>query len=111
MSENQKKIYRMKKEAQLDSDKIKKLTDEVTDMLLKKNKDYGSASFDLGLNGNMVHIWDKAKRYRTLVEKQILQQGEIPNFESISDTLKDIIGYAIIGLIILETDIHNTTSS
>jgi hypothetical protein len=81
---------------------IKEITDSVTQILLKKNADYGSASFDLGLNGNMVHLWDKISRYRSLVEKK-----ETPNFESIEDTLKDIIGYAIIGLIILKQDTQN----
>jgi len=79
---------------------IKTITDEVTKILIKKNQDYGSASFDLGLNGNMVHLWDKIKRYRTLVENK----DKNPNFESIEDTLKDVIGYAIIGLMILKND-------
>lgn len=78
---------------------IKKITDEITVILLKKNADYGSASFDLGLNGNMVHLWDKVRRYRSLVENK-----SNPNFESVEDTLKDIIGYAVIGLIILEQE-------
>lgn len=81
---------------------IEKITYEVTEMLLKKNEDYGGASFDLGLNGNMVHIYDKANRYKSLIEKK--NRGETPNFESIEDTLKDIIGYAIIGLLILENE-------
>ena len=79
---------------------VKKITDNVTEILLKKNQDYGGASFDLGLNGNMVHLWDKVKRYRSLVEKE---QSE-PHFESLNDTLKDIIGYAIIGLHILDDE-------
>jgi Nucleotide modification associated domain 1 len=79
-------------------EQIKRITDEVTSILIKKNADYGSASFDLGLNGNMVHLWDKVKRYRNLIE------NKVPNFESVDDTLKDIIGYAIIGLLILETE-------
>jgi hypothetical protein len=81
---------------------IRKITDDVIQMLLKKNADYGGASFDLGLNGNMVHLWDKIKRYRTLVEKS--SKGIAPNFESVQDTLKDIMGYAIIGLLILKND-------
>ena len=79
---------------------IKNITDNVTQILLKKNQDYGGASFDLGLNGNMVHLWDKVSRYRSLISKG----GQNPNFESLEDTLKDIIGYAIIGLHILEDD-------
>ena len=78
---------------------VKRITDEVTKILLRKNADYGSASFDLGLNGNMVHLWDKIRRYRNLIENN---KADNPNFESIEDTLKDIIGYAIIGLVILE---------
>ena len=81
---------------------IKIITDEITQTLLKKNTDYGGASFDLGLNGNMIHLWDKIKRYRTLVENS--NKGILPNFESIQDTLKDIMGYAIIALLIVKDD-------
>ena len=81
---------------------LKEITDDVIQILLKKNVDYGGASFDLGLNGNMVHLWDKIKRYRTLVKNQ--NKGLEPNFESVQDTLKDIMGYAIIGLLILDDD-------
>jgi hypothetical protein len=80
---------------------VKEITDEITSILIKKNADYGGASFDLGVMGNMVHLWDKVRRYRSLAEKQLCSNGT-PNFESLSDTLKDIIGYAIIGLIILK---------
>lgn len=79
---------------------IKQITDEITNLLLKKNQDYGGASFDLGLNGNMVHLWDKVKRYRTLIESS----DNAIHFESLNDTLMDIIGYAIIGLHILNDD-------
>lgn len=79
---------------------IKKITDDVTAILLKKNQDYGGASFDLGLNGNMVHLWDKVSRFRSLLSKDYKNS----NFESIEDTLKDIIGYAIIGLHILDDE-------
>jgi hypothetical protein len=83
----------------MDDKSIKEVTDEISVLLIKKNRDYGNASFDLGLNGNMVHLWDKVKRYKTLVETK-----STPSFESIEDTLKDIIGYAIIGLHILRDD-------
>jgi len=84
-------------------EKVRNITNDIIAILLKKNQDYGGASFDLGTNGNMVHLWDKVRRYRTLVEKQLCNEGPA-NFESMSDTLKDIIGYSIIGLIILEYD-------
>lgn len=81
---------------------VRAITDSVIQTLLKKNADYGGASFDLGLNGNMVHLWDKIKRYRTMVENK--NSGIEPNFESIEDTLKDILGYSIIGLLILNDE-------
>jgi len=80
----------------MDKESISQITNEITAILLKKNQDYGGASFDLGLNGNMVHLWDKVKRYRSLIEK-----GKT-NYEGLEDTLFDIIGYAIIGLHILK---------
>lgn len=84
----------------MNEESIKEITDDITAILLKKNADYGGASFDLGLNGNMVHLWDKIKRYRNLVENNNFQ----PNFEGLNDTLKDIIGYAIIGMHILNDE-------
>lgn len=82
----------------MNKESIKSITDDVTEMLLKKNADYGAASFDLGLNGNMVHLWDKVKRYRSLITSETRE----PNFEGLEDTLRDIIGYAVIGLHILD---------
>lgn len=82
--------------------KLRLITEDLIKILLKKNQDYGGASFDLGLNGNMVHLWDKVKRYRNTVEN--LNRGQKPNFETIEDTLKDIMGYAAIGLLILENN-------
>lgn len=79
---------------------LREITEKLIVMLVKKNEDYGGASFDLGLNGNMVHLWDKIRRYRNLIEKSGL--GAAPNFESIEDTLLDIMGYAAIGLLILK---------
>ena len=84
----------------MNEESIKKITDEMIEILLKKNEDYGGASFDLGLNGNMVHLWDKVKRYKSLVNNA----SKDPHFESLEDTLKDIIGYAVIGLHILKDE-------
>lgn len=88
-------------------EKVEQIMQEVAAILLKKNADYGGASFDLGLNGNMVHLWDKIRRYRNLVEKE--QRAEQVNYESIEDTLRDIMGYATIGLLILGSQAKKTT--
>lgn len=91
-----------KRGEEMTKESINKVFAGMTDILLKKNADYKGASFDLGLNGNMVHIWDKVRRYRSMIENQ--NHGITPNFEGIEDTLKDIIGYAVIGLHILEKE-------
>lgn len=75
---------------------VDKIFINVREILVKKNKNYGSASFDLGVKGNVVHLWDKVSRY-----KSMCFDGNNNDFESVEDTLKDIIGYAVIGLIIL----------
>ncbi len=84
----------------MDKESINQITNDICELLLKKNQDYEGASFDLGLNGNVVHLWDKVKRYKSLV----IKLNQKPNFETIEDTLQDIIGYAIIGLHILKDD-------
>jgi hypothetical protein len=89
-------------EIKMTKESVDEVLNLVAEILVKKNADYGGASFDLGINGNMVHIWDKARRFRSLVEKQM--KGEKANFESLEDTLRDIIGYAVIGIHILEND-------
>lgn len=91
-----------KKGTEMSKETIEEIFNGMSDLLVKKNKDYKGASFDLGLNGNMVHLWDKVSRYRNMVENKM--RGEQPNFEGIEDTLKDIIGYAVIGLHILKAE-------
>lgn len=75
-----------------------KLGNECCELLLKKNADYGNASFDLGLIGNFVHIWDKSSRIKKLMSKN----DKDINYESLEDSFKDLLGYAIIGLHILQ---------
>jgi len=41
----------------MDEKSIKQVTDKVTEILIKKNQNYGGASFDLGLYGNVVHLF------------------------------------------------------
>lgn len=76
---------------------IMSIFDPMVDLLVKKNHDYKGASFDLGFNGNFVHIWDKVMRLRRTYDNP----NDKPNFEGIEDTYRDIIGYCVIGLHIL----------
>lgn len=74
--------------------------DEFKEIFMMKNRMYKNASFDLGMKGNYVHLYDKVKRLQTLVwdnEKEVY-------FESAKDTLYDISIYAAIGAYILEKE-------
>lgn len=72
--------------------------DFMKDLLVEKNRMYGGASMDMGITGVYVHIHDKVTRLRSLIEKRAA--GEGVSFEGIEDTLRDLIGYATIGLIV-----------
>ncbi len=65
-------------------------------LLDKKNQDYSSANISkFGLQGIVVRLSDKIERLSNLIK--INGEG---NFESIEDTLKDIAGYGLIGVIV-----------
>lgn len=80
----------------------------MVDLLVKKNHDYKGASFDLGLDGNFVHIWDKVSRMRRLID--LRKKGEKQNFEGLVDTYHDLIGYCVIGLHILQAEEREETN-
>lgn len=94
----------MEQKETMTKESIDEVFNGMSELLVKKNADYKGASFDLGLNGNMVHLWDKVRRYRNLVEKRMSGTQDAPNFEGIEDTLRDIIGYAVIGIHILKAE-------
>ena len=74
---------------------FEQIAQEIAIMLKKKNEDYGNASFELGIKGVYVHLFDKLKRLENMVWKD-----NKPNYESTLDTLYDIAGYSIIGILI-----------
>lgn len=87
---------------------IEKIFAPMVDLLVKKNHDYKGASFDLGLDGNFVHIWDKVSRMRRLID--LRKKGEKQNFEGLVDTYHDLIGYCVIGLHILQAEERDETN-
>ena len=86
-----------KKGKEMTRESIQGIFDGMTDLLLKKNHDYKGASFDLGFTGNFFHLWDKVMRLKRAFDNP----NDKPNFESIEDTYRDIIGYCVIGLHII----------
>lgn len=69
---------------------------DLVKLLDKKNQDYSSANIaKFGLQGIVVRLSDKIERLTNLIKTN----GE-SNFESIEDTLRDIAGYGLIGIIV-----------
>lgn len=77
------------------------LSDELIDLMISKNEDYGSKNIVNSpggpLNGLSVRLYDKIERLSNLTSK-----GNTPNHESIRDTLIDIANYAIIGVLVTD---------
>jgi len=73
------------------------ILDDIQSILEKKNQDYGDSFHDtfteFGIISSVIRLNDKMKRLKTLVKN-----SSKPNYESIEDTLKDIIGYAVLTL-------------
>lgn len=86
-------------------------------ILSEKNKSYGGSAFEgegiFPVMGNYVRLTDKMNRYKSLLMKLMEKGGDIsklskdteflPFNESLWDTVCDILGYASIGLVILDS--------
>lgn len=89
-------------------DKISNIYGEMVALLEAKNSSYGSSALKgegiMPLIGNQVRLCDKTRRYEHMMLETIKNGGKIPEYfgESIEDTLKDILGYATLGLLIVE---------
>lgn len=68
--------------------------DSVVDVLVKKQRDYGHNNIKrFGREGLMIRCHDKVARLENLCGSDFS-----PNWESIDDTILDIIGYSAIGI-------------
>jgi hypothetical protein len=76
---------------------------EVGALILKKHHDYGSRNISGSpggpLNGLRVRMYDKLARINNLVDS-----GAEPENESLRDSFVDMVGYATIGLLVLDGD-------
>lgn len=76
--------------------KLKMAAHEVIQLVLRKNKDYGDAWQRCGIAGIMVRELDKALRLEQLEDGREALVVE----EKWVDTLRDIAGYALLGLLL-----------
>ncbi len=84
----------------------KALIDEMHDLYIRKNHDYGDSVHDTyekyGLTSFLVRLEDKLNRARTLSKKDGLVADE-----KLKDTLLDMANYAILAVIEMEAEEHN----
>ena len=81
-------------------DGIKRITNELTEILLSKNHDYGNSGMKppmfvpglTGYEGLLVRLGDKVNRLTKLME----HTGKPQVNESVEDTLMDMAGYAVL---------------
>lgn len=95
---NIRKKKKTKKSDKINENELRKTFDDIILLILKKNRDYGN-SFSLtfeefGLLSLIIRLSDKIERLKNLNNNEL----EIKD-ESVEDSLKDIIGYSILGLI------------
>jgi len=79
---------------------LSNLNKELSELLLSKHKDYGPKNISQApggpINGLRVRMHDKLARINNLVDS-----GATPEHESLEDSFKDMVNYAIIGLLVL----------
>jgi hypothetical protein len=86
-------------------EEVHAIVNRVAELVIKKNATYGGAAFINGQDGTVVHLTDKIARF-----KHIIKNGAT-DFESAADTLDDIIGYAILGHIMLNEEVADESKS
>lgn len=90
---------RRKTQAKYFQDAMLDVLSDISDTLIKKQLDYGpNAIKRFGLEGIVIRMSDKMERLINLIE---LKKDPAVD-ESIEDTLFDLAGYAVIGLMYLE---------
>jgi len=83
-----------------------KVLQECIDLQLKKANDYQNPNskikqadyYPRGIHTIVDIIWAKILRTRSVLEAQELDPNYAPNFESMEDSLKDLINYASFGV-------------
>src|SRR5690606_8873155 len=78
---------------------------ETVGLVLRKNRAYGSKNIEMtGVQGVAVRVMDKASRLLNLANAPTIETGD----ESIRDTFRDLMGYGLIGQMLLEGSFAET---
>jgi hypothetical protein len=85
----------------VNKDNIQMQCEEIADLLIRKNNDYGNSVQEqfneYGLTSILIRLDDKLKRLKSLLKNQQKVKDE-----TIIDTLEDMAGYAVLGSICLQ---------
>lgn len=75
-----------------------------TKNLCRKSQDYGESFRRHGVAGLIPRLWDKIARYT-----QLKSESREPNFESMQDSVRDLLGYSAIAwsLVLEVPQVHN----
>jgi hypothetical protein len=87
-------------------DDLRRITGETLSLLMKKHADYGTANLDrFGAYGILVRVSDKVARIENLTHQKTLGNAE-PEVadETVKDTWRDIAGYAIQAIRLIEKE-------
>lgn len=90
----------MKKKVKVTENVLNEVCQEVIQIVLSKNNDYGDAWQKQGIAGVMVRLSDKLCRVESLSDGREVLIAD----EKLQDTLIDAIGYSILGLLYLNND-------
>ena len=89
----------------------RKIIEELHELYIKKNRDYGSSVTDtyekFGLTSFLVRLSDKLNRLTNLT---INNQDNLVKDEKIQDTLMDLANYSILALIELKVEEEKLTN-
>jgi hypothetical protein len=77
------------------------ISDELTNLLIRKHADYGPKNISQSpggpLNGLRVRMWDKIARINNLIDN-----GKDAKNESLEDSFADLANYSIIAIMVLK---------
>lgn len=79
----------------MNEEELKKVLEEIEELLKMKNRNYGDKNIEkIGKSGILIRLEEKLERLKYMI------QNNIEDKETVEDTWKDIIGYAVIGIML-----------
>lgn len=84
----------------ISAEELRDVLDDIYELLLRKNADYGDAWRKYDVAGILLRLSDKTLRFENLYDADGNMRRALVVDESWADTLMDMAGYAIMGLVL-----------